>query len=277
MAFTTLTTVKKHLLNSAFGALHMEDHPVTLWSTSDVDLPHHNITSNSVLVKRWEETEPEQNAVVVLTNYDWISLADSNLVPDSIAVASSEALSSVYAEEKDFQIDYAKGKIRRIPGTVIPHNTAVLVWYSNYKLFSETTDYVIDTGGGKLHRTSDSSIPDGGTVFVDYDVNAGSVQDDLISEAITEVEDVIVRNLSPGYSAQSTDQGLKTGACWLAVSVVCRALASDVLSRADGSDAGSRGKEFQQLSERYEAKAWRLLQPFVNTTEMRSPVKFVNE
>ena len=71
-------------------------------------------------------------------------------------------------------------------------------------------------------RTAQS--PDGAAVLVDYTVTAGCVEDDLVDQAITEAEDIILRSLAEEYNASSTNQGLKTGATELALSIICRAL-----------------------------------------------------
>ncbi len=277
MSFTTLATVKKHLLQSGFAALHIEDHDLTLTGTDPVALPHHNLIEASEVVKRPEETVPGLSGVLTLTGTDWVEIGEVNLIPESIVVTLSESFGTLHNEELDFQIDYDQGRIRRTNDSAIADSTGVIVYYSKYRIFVISDDYSIDYAAGTIERRSNGAIPDGGRVKLDYDVAAGTAQDDLILEAIVEAEDMIARNLAPGYTISSSDQGLNSGATWLTLAIVCRALAAETLSRVSGSEAGARGRELQNLSERYEHKAWNVLQPFINPVALRSPVKFVNE
>jgi hypothetical protein len=277
MPFTTLSTVKKHLLNSTFGPLHVEDLPITLNGTTDTELPHHNIAASSETVKRSEEIAPKQNSPITLSGTTWANLDDPNLVRNSVVAALSEILSTVYVEETDFQIDYDGGRIRRTADSGIPDFTTIQVFYSYYKDLSAGDDYVLDAVNGQIHRTGGGSIPDGATVLIDYAVTAGSVTDELIEQSITEAEDLIIRNLASGYSPSSTDQGLKTGSTWLSLSIIARAYCTEFLGRRTGADGATRGKDWMLLAQQYEAKAWQTLQPFLNPIALRSGLRFSNE
>lgn len=277
MPFTTLTTVKKHLLNSTFGPLHIEDFAITLNGTTDVELPHHNLAANSETVKRSEQVAPKRNTGITLTATNWSNLEDPNLVRGSVAVVLAETLSTVYVEETDYQIDYDVGRIRRTATSGIPSLTTVEVFYSYYKWLTANDDYVLDPVNGKIHRTTTGVIPDGGNVLIDYDITAGSVTDDLINQSITEAEDLIVRNLAPGYNQNSTDQGLKTGSTYLVLSIIARAMCTEFLGRRTGADGATRGRDWMLLAQQYEAKAWQVLQPFINPIVIRSGLRFANE
>lgn len=277
MPFTTLSTVKKHLLNSTFGSLKVEDFPITLFGTTDIELPHHNISADSETVKRSEQIEPKQIAPLTLSGTTWADLEDPNIVLDSLVVTLSELLSTIYVEGTDYQIDYDLGKIRRTISSTIPDLTPVLIYYSYYKLLTADDDYVIDYVNGKIHRTVSGVIADGGTVLIDYDVTAGSTSDELINQAIAEAEDIIIRNLAPSYNESSTDQGLKTGAAWLTLSIIARAMCTEFLGRRTGADGATRGRDWLTLSQQYEAKAWMVLQPFVNPISIRTGLRFSND
>lgn len=277
MSFTTLTTVKLHLLNSAAGPLHVEHHPVQLAGTADTELPHHSLVSASETVKRNDSNTPVSSGPHILSAYDWSNLTDTEVVPDTVVVALDSSCEQLFTEEVDYQIDYELGRIRRVPGTQIPDLTPVLVYYAAYRLFALSTDYAIDYESGKLHRTATGAIPDGGTVLVDYDVTTASVEDALVLQAIVEAEDVIARNLAPGYSAESTDQGLQTGATYLSLSIIARALCTEFLARRTTSDGATRAKEWVTLSERYEAKAFEVLRPFLNPISLRAGLRLTNE
>ena len=187
-----------------------------------------------------------------------------------MVVTPGEALSTVYVEEQDYQVDYAGGRIRRLGSGAIPNNQPVLIYYSYYTLFTIHSDYTLDCAAGILTRVETGAIPDGATALVDYTVTAGTVEDDLIAEAITEAEDLILCSLSPDYNANSTNQGLKTGATELALSIICRAEAIEALSRRATTDIPGRAKEWQHLSRFYEQQAWETLAPFLLPLHLRS-------
>jgi hypothetical protein len=98
------------------------------------------------------------------------------------------------------------------------------------------------------------------------------VEDTLIDQAIIEAQDLILRNLAEGYDEYSSDQGITTGATQLALSIVARGLAADVLIINSAADAYHRSKEWQALSELWESTAWETLSPFLDAQAMNSPV-----
>ena len=277
MSFTTLTTVRKHLLSSGLGTLHMENLSVTLEGTADVELPHFALLPSSETVKRDVSVTVGDSGPHTLADYNWSSLETDQIVPRSVVVTLDSSCQTRYTEEADYQVDYEGGRIRRVPGSAIANFTPVLVYYVAYARFVADTDYELDYALGRLHRLESGGLADGATVLVDYDVTAGSVEDALIQQAITEVEDVIVRNLAPGYSAESTDQGLTTGATYLSLSVIARALCTEFLARRTTSDGATRAKEWISLSERYEAKAYEVLRPFLNPISLRAGLRLMNE
>ena len=270
MSFTTALLIKKHLLTSPFPELVIRNHPVTLTEMDPVELPHHNLVSESDVVKWDTHAAPVADNSVTLKSEEWQNINHAQVVPGTVLVTLSEALTTIYVEELDYQVDYAAGRIRRLAGGSIPDYQLVLIYYSYYSLFERGTDYTIDSENGILTRREDGDIPNGASVLVDYTVTSGTVEDDLIAEAITEAEDVIVRFLAPEYNASSADQGLKTGATELALSIICRAQAMEALARRATSDVSGRAKEWQQLARMYEQKAWQTLAPFLLPMSLRS-------
>jgi hypothetical protein len=277
MSFTTPAQIKSHLLNSTRPVLHVENERVQLSGTADVELAYGALVSSSESVKRDCLASVITSGPHVLTETNWSDLSASQVVAGTVVVTVDDTCQLVYREELDYQIDYETGRIRRTPGSDIPNQTGVYVYFASYELLRTTTDYVIDYEHGLLRRTSTGAIPDGGAVLIDYDVGAGSVEDTLIEQAIVEAEDVIVRNLAPGYSSSSADQGLKTGACYLVLSIIARALCTEFLGRRTSADGATRAKEWITLSERYEAKAYEVLRPFLNPIALRAGLRMMNE
>ena len=273
MPFTTPALLRTHLLTATLPELVIENHPVTLIGTDPVELPHHNLVVDTVSVKWLADDTLSLESGVTLTDTDEIDLLFPLLVRGSVVVTLSEAVTTIYTEEVDYRIDYAKGRISRVDTGSVPNGQQVLVYYLYYTAFTSGTDYTLDHPAGILTRDDTGAIPDGANVLVDYTVTSGGVEDDLIVQSITEAEDIIVRFLSPDYNSSSTDQGLKTGATQLALSIICRAQAIEALSRRATTDIPGRAKEWQQLSRFYEQQAWDTLAPFLLPMHLRSTVR----
>ncbi|RPH95491.1 hypothetical protein EHM69_04275 [candidate division KSB1 bacterium] len=277
MPFTTLSIVKTHLLGSGFPALEIEDCPVTLIGTDDVELPHHNLAEDSAVVKWVTALSPTREGPIILSGYDWSGLNHNHVVRNDAVVTLSDALSHCYMAEVDFKVDHKAGRIRRVSGGAIPDQQPVYVHYHYYTPFSNDTDYLLDLAAGKIHRKESSAIPDGACVFVDYTVTAGGASDELILQAITEVQDRIVRALASGFTSGSTDQGLQTGATHLALAVIARDMAAEVLATRASTEAAARAREWQSLSDLHESRGWRILQPFLDPYLMHAPEKSSHE
>jgi hypothetical protein len=273
MSFTTPILVKTHLLTGTFPELVIRDHAVTFTDTTEIELPHHNLVADSIVVKRDVLAAPYLDSSATLKEEEFVSLEHAQLVPGSAVVTLSEALTTVYVDEVDYQIDYVNGRVRRLASGSIPDQQPVIVYYDYFSLFERGPDFSIDEANGILTREEGGAISAGATVLVDYTVAAGAVEDDLITEAIAEAEDMILRLLSPDYNSGSTDQGLKTGATELSLSIICRAAAAEALSRRATTDISGRAKEWQQLSRFYEQQAWNTLAPFLLPLSVRSPFR----
>lgn len=271
MPFTDLETVRKHLVAAATPAAAYANVLVTLKEVEPVALPHAHLQSG--LLAKWLAADPPtRETSVMLVNEDPVSLAQKDLERGSVAVALDLGLSAIYDEERDYRLDYNDGIIQRLATGAIPNSVTVVVWYNYYERVQETTDFIVDYAAGTIRRTSSGAIPDGATILVDYAVAQGSAEDALIEQAIVEAQDIVVRSLREGYSASSTDQGLKTGTIYLTLSIVARGMAALMLTRNSGSDAYSRAREWQQLSDKWTTAAWNVLAPFIRPNAMRSTV-----
>lgn len=269
MPFTDLLTVRKHLVASNTPALPFENIPLTLSGTTPVPLPQGNVLA-SVSVKWLASELPTLEPAIVLVNENWASLSYANLARGSVVVASTLSLAQVFTEEHDYRVNHEEGRLKRLASGAIPNSFPAVVWYGRYHLFAESSDFVVDYAAGTVRRASGSTIPDGATVLVDYIVAHGSAEDLLIEQAIVEAEDVILRSLRQGYSASSTDQGLQSGATYLALHIVARGMAALMLTRNLGSDAYTRAREWLQLSDKWHTAAWNVLAPFVTPHSLRS-------
>jgi len=271
MSFTTPDVIKTHLLNNAFGEFPVRRHPVRLTEYDEIALPHHPLVENSDRVKWDTAIEPSLEGPLSLNSFDWAVLNAQHLVEHSLVVALAADLETVYREELDYQVDAENGRIRRAAGGAIPSGQTVYVYYYAYSLFARDSDYEMDGALGTIRRAAGSAIPDGATVLVDYSVPAASVTDTLIEQAIVEAEDRIIRALAQGYDEHSADQGLATGATELALAILARDQAAEVLARLGSSDSASRARQWESLAETFERRAWNILAPFLDPFALRSP------
>jgi hypothetical protein len=272
MSFTSITVVRKHLLGALVAARDVNALPITLVGENELALPDINLVESSDVVK-WKYTvHPCVDGPLALVGDKTIAIKDHHLVPGTAVVTIDDGLSTIYFEEKDFRIDYINGTIARLVSGTIPDNQPVYVYYEKYELFTRGSDYDIDYESGLIERLHNSAIPDSATVLIDYTVSKGGITDDAIDQAIVEASDIVVRSLAPEYTSSSTDQGLKTGTTLLTLSIVAQAFAADVLSSNRASDAYTRSREWQNLSKLWETKAWETLGPFLDHSQLRSPV-----
>ncbi len=262
MAWTDSDTVKKFLPGLTGGAAQFKDVAVTLDMAGSGSLPHTGILSGSEVVKRHASGGIDGPEAVALPAETWIALPDAALVSGELVVGDGWQLTTVYEEGRDFLVNAAEGKIRRIDGGGISAGATVQVWYQKYEVMVNDIDYTINYSNGTIALTSGSEIPAGATLKVDYELNAASSVEDLIPEAITQAEDKILRRLKSDYTTSSTDQGLITGATELTLAIICRSLS--VRALGDGlSAAQSRGKSWLDLASQFERSASRTLKPFM--------------
>ena len=272
MSFTSTTIVRKHLLGALVEARDVSVLPITLNEQSTFTLPDTNLLDSSDVIK-WKITiHPSLDGPIELISDKSISLKDDHLVPATVVVTLSDGLDTIYLEERDYRIDYVKGAISRVVSGAIPNNQLVYVFYEKYEVFTRNQDYTIDYELGNISRTQNSLIPDGATVLIDYTVSKGGIEDVLIDQAIVEANDIVLRSLATEYDVSSTDQGLQTGTTLLSLSFVARTFAAETLTSNRSADAYNRAREWQRLSELWETKAWAALGPFLDPSQLRSPV-----
>ena len=276
MSWTDATTIKRHLMQSDIAASTVENEEHTLWGTDSVQLHSAVITEDSEKVKTIDLSQPYSEGSKVLNGTSWRALTNDEIVPGSVVVADDAIRSNIYIEGTDYVIDYDEGKIRRETGGSISDGGTVYIWYLYYTVHTKDTDYSIDCEAGTLTRIGAAGIADGGIVYVDYTTTASTVPDALISEAITEAEDKILIRLAEGYDGSSSDQGLKTGACELAISIIANAKAMDIMNRLHSDDSDDMARQWREMSSRYEKQAWRTLSSFLHKPAVRAARTKIN-
>lgn len=143
------------------------DVPLRLSGSESLPLLHGNLKSGTVRVKGLKKGTP---------NYESITLVDqrvaplkcSNVVPDSVVVASNSSLGTIYTEEVDYHVAPQRGALYRIATGKIPDGKELAVWYYPYRLYVEGVDFSVDYKKGVVRRIPSGAIEDGQTVYVDY-------------------------------------------------------------------------------------------------------------
>ncbi len=191
-------------------------------------------------------------------------------------VAEDTFITTIYIECVDYTIDYPNGKIRRDASGSISDGGTVYVWYQYYTVHTKNTDYTINEETGTIARIDGGGIANGSRVWVDYELDMGSVVDSLMEQAIVEAEDKILTRLSSDYTVGSTDQGLKTGATELALSIITREMAAEAMRIYPSSKAAALSEQWRKLSIRFEQQAWKTLSMFLAAPVVRGARVYTN-
>ena len=276
MSWTTTTIVKKHLQDTGVSIDSVVDEHHILTDEDSEQLAHAYITDHSEKVKTIDSNSPYSQGSVKISGTSWKSLDFEQIVPGTMVVADDTFLTTIYIEGVDYTIDYPNGKIRRDTGGGIGDGGTVYIWYQYYTVHTKDTDYTITEETGTIARIDGGGIANGSRVWVDYELDVGSVADSLIEQAIVEAEDKILTRLSSDYSGSSTDQGLKTGATELTLSVVTREMAAEAMRTYPSSKAAALSEQWRKLSIRFEQQAWKTLSMFLATPVVRGARVYTN-
>ncbi|MFC1476002.1 hypothetical protein ACFLQW_03270 [Candidatus Zixiibacteriota bacterium] len=261
MPYTERELVKKHLVDFRVGQAEIKGFSLVLVGVDPVQLPHSGLVETSIVVKANESSTPA--AEMLIPADDWVSLAHPDIVVGSVVVADNTSLSTIYAENVDYTIDYDDGRLRRIAGGSIASGQSAAVWYFFYRRYLAGTDYVVDSVAGRLRRLSAGVIEDGQAVLVDYAAGFGAITEESIDQAIDEADQAILQIIDAQYH-DATDPGLVAAETHWAVSILCRVRAAAELSGPvqKTTAAASSARAWLDLSEQYQHSAERLLKPF---------------
>jgi len=264
MSFTNISLVKKHISEhhlSALGGFEMENHPCHLTGSSPLKLPDSNIQFDSERVKGKEILSPVQENIS-FSSGDTIQLLHSELILDTVVVASDSSLGQVFVENIDYSIDYDTGKLIRISDGSIPEGSTVVIFYLYYRVYQKDTDYKIDYQKGELTRLSSGAIEDGQWVLLDYKVEYGFLNDQTIAQAIAEAYDRVLKFIDPSYY-ESKDQGLVIAETYLSVSILCNIKAVEALNlNLSAYNARLISRSWNMMAEVYSKQAYLILSDF---------------
>ena len=255
MAFTNSETVRQHLSQSGAVRDTFTDVPVMLQAASPVALLHSNLKSGSVLVKGKEIGTPRYQSVVLSSQP--AALAEQNIIPDSVVVASDGSLGTIYTENLDYHIDHIGGKVARVATGNIASGASVAVWYYAYRVYTEGIDYTVNYERGTIRRAPAGAIEDGQSVFVDYQTLTGGFDETQIATAITEADDLLLKLIDASY-ADSNEQALITAETYLALAIIFRTKAAATLETTAISGAAEIARGWRELADKYQADGMQL-------------------
>ncbi len=276
MSWTSSEIIKKHLFDLDRLPTEYNDVAVKFNAAGKGLLPHKGLVASSEKIKRLAAMIPAEQSGVTLNGETWVQLNHDNLFPGEIVVTADSDLDTVYEANKDFACNAATGKVRRIASGSINEGAVVKVYYLRYEVMSKTVDYNIDYDSGEITIVVGGSLEPETTVWVDYQISTASGADQLIDEAITEAEDKILSLLKDEYNASSEEQGIKTGAAELTLSIICRGLTSRALGDGETSAEG-RARGWRELAVQFETSAWRTLRPYLHTPQLVKGAKKSNQ
>lgn len=269
--FTERETLQKLIQSRTVTIPNVKNERLRLVEFDAAQLEHASIDALSEAVKILRVNEPHAdtgNPITLNTGVP-VTLDYQKVVWDSVVVADSLALTTVYVENDDYVIDYDNGTIERASvGSAIADGGTVYVWYLYYTTLVRGNDYNIDNDYGTINRRAGTTIPDGATVWVDYSHSEATVTDDAIDEAVRQSEHFITSRLKSGYDNLSDDEGLKTAATNFAMSILCHAMAFKELNNARVDEADALAGRWMNLAGDYGAMAWGQFSKYLNVNRL---------
>lgn len=257
MSYTNLDLVKKHISLDEIPSGPKRDYPVVFVEQEWVNLTGRAIAENSVSVKAVCNYAPECEEKTLGDGL--VSLANDRLVSGSVTIASDSSLGTIYRENVDYCVDCDNGTVRRLEEGEIAAGTEVTIWYYYYSVYAEGADYQLNYQDGMIRRLPTGDIQAGQTVLVDYTLSANQLNDEILSEAVSEANAVIERQIDPDRQF-GADLTLQAAGTYLAVSLICRiAAASDLKFSAYGRQSAPA---WLSLSESYRTDYEKLLKIF---------------
>jgi len=262
MAFTNVTTVRKHLTEFRRTLKNVNDLMFRLSGDDPQDLPHKGIKSSSEKVKGKKLSRPFCEMVVLGDGIT--ALSHSELVVDSVAVARDQSLTEVYSENIDYMVNYGEGTISRIESGAIEAGRKVAVWYYYFQVYARDVDYGIDYGAGKIKRLPDGNIEEGQLVWIDYEVETGMFADDMMARAIAEAHTDLESRIDEIH-ADSQDTLLEVAETYLAVQILARMKGLEVLQSEfiNPSQKTEISEDYLNLGDSYGKQAERILEPYL--------------
>jgi len=269
MSFTTVEIVKKHLMENHLVVSQVDSEPLKISANSAACLRYPPVNRQSEKVKAKENIKPDYQKVLIPQD-NQVVLNKSELIRESVVVASDSSLGTIYKENLDYTVDYNNGVITRIASGNIPLGAYISIWYMPYRVYTRGVDYTIDYVKGEIKRLADGDIEPEQLVYVDYETEHAFIEDETIANAISEANEQVLNFIDTIYSS-STDRSLVVAETYLAVAIICRIKALWAVSSGLKNFVSST---WSALADQYKRDAFIFLEKFVGTlTEFKTPRK----
>ena len=269
MSFTTVEIVRKHILENHISLSDVDSEPVKVGDDSSCFLRYPPVAKDSETVKGKEQIKPDYQEITFLGE-NQVNLAKSELIRDTVVVASDSSLGHIYKENIDYTIGYSGGIIVRLPDGDIQAGGQVSVWYVPYRVYIRGTDYAIDSESGEIKRLASGDIEIGQWLYVDYRSEYAFINDEIIVNAINEANEQVLNFIDSVYSS-STDRSLVIAETYLSVAIICRIKAMWAVS---SGLKNSFSAIWSVLADQYKRDGYLLLEKFIGSIgAFKSPHK----
>lgn len=258
MPLTSPDRLRIYLADAGIGSAPVHNYAMAIPESGAAQLPHGQLVTGSVKVKTDPGTPPMHYTLLLADA--WTALPVTDVIEETLVVASDASLGEVYREGIDYEADYAAGRLRRLPDGAIGE-TAVSVWCRTYRVFSEGIDFTVEHSSGRVRRIAGGEINPGQAVLIDYTPAATPVSDALLDEAMREADRRIAAIVSEEY-AESSDPALAAAATYVALALVAHAMSGAALA-APTTTSSARAEAWRAWGERWQDLASRLLEPFL--------------
>ncbi|MFH1686761.1 MAG: hypothetical protein ABIE70_04480 [bacterium] len=228
MSYTSEDIVRQYLAGDWPLASRFHDQAVVLSGSDWIRFYGRSVDEASLAVKARQGGDLIRTTLQLsgATNV----VAGSPLVPGSVVVASDSSLGTVYAEADDYAVDFEQALLLIKGDGRLSIGSQVVIWYQPYRLYVVGSDYQVDSARGRIKRLVSGDVSDGESVYLDYTPLYATYSDELLGAAVTEANGTIEREIDPDQQF-GADPRLQTAATFralatLAVSAAGRELAS---------------------------------------------------
>ena len=275
MSYASVDMVRKHIQTpGAFASSTcIRGEAVILNGTAASGLQHSGLIESSEKVKAIQQLYPIVETVVIADEV--CNLANADIVPGSLVLASDSSLKEVYTENEDFLANFEKGDLVRIDGSKLEVGQSVNAWCYCYKVFKKESDYTISYTDGKISRIDSGSIASGQQVLVDYDIEAGVFTDDVILAAISEADAQMMTAIDQSLIGNSVSV-LAVAETYLAIAILVEIRALEVLQSPLHNSTSRSGIASQLLtmSTEYRQRYDSLILPYLKkASRLKSPIR----
>ncbi len=257
MSYTTVDHVRHHLTLPALPQTHVTDQMLTLSGIDPVPFFPGPVLSSSVCVKTIHDSDPVRSLVTLSSGIT--SLGADPLVRGSVVVAADSSLGQLYHENRDYTVDYEHATLQMRSGGDLIAGQSVVVWALPFTLYRLGIDYQLSPDRGELRRLAGGDIASGETLFLDYTPLYTSINDAILTYAVTQANALIEREVDPSVTF-GADPTLGSAATCRALEIICHTAAARDLSALPNGD--KTAPIWIKLADRYSAQAERLLRNF---------------